>query len=254
MARTATDSKLRLGILLTVAGLILMVGSIVAPAASGWTDKARGHGVSAGRGHGNGKGGAAFTSTTAATTVNGNGANHTGPYDPWGVGEPSGNGNGNTGECAGCNGSADGKHPPGQSVDGSDHNNGYECDGNRGIAKTNPAHSRCFTPATTPSTTTPPTTVTTTPPSTTTPSTSTSTTAPPESTTTTLAAPTTTVEVGASTTTPVDEVLGVQVERGRALPRTGTDLAAIAFLGLALTSAGLVILGLRQRVGQSGNH
>jgi hypothetical protein len=65
-------------------------------------------------------------------------------------GSKSGNGNGggkaNGKPCAGCVGKADNKNPPGQFPDGSDHNNGYECDGNNGIAKTNPAHTGCTTP------------------------------------------------------------------------------------------------------------
>jgi hypothetical protein len=59
------------------------------------------------------------------------------------------NGNGDgaaTGKpCAGCVGAADNKNPPGQFPDGSDANNGYECDGNSGIGKTNPAHTGCMT-------------------------------------------------------------------------------------------------------------
>lgn len=62
-------------------------------------------------------------------------------------GSPSGNGVGDgkaTGKpCAGCVGKADNKNPPGQAPDGTDHNNGYECDGNQGIGKTNPAHTGC---------------------------------------------------------------------------------------------------------------
>lgn len=77
----------------------------------------------------------------------GNGANHSGGYDDTCDGSPSGNGNGNgnaTGQpCAGCVGQADEKNPPGQAPDGSDSNNGYECDSNSGIAKTNPAHTGC---------------------------------------------------------------------------------------------------------------
>jgi hypothetical protein len=45
--------------------------------------------------------------------------------------------------CAGCVGAADNKNPKGQFPDGSDHNNGYECDGNKGIGKGNPAHTGC---------------------------------------------------------------------------------------------------------------
>lgn len=62
-------------------------------------------------------------------------------------GSPSLNGNGDgkaTGKpCAGCVGAADNKNPPGQAPDGSDANNGYECDGNSGVGKTNPAHTGC---------------------------------------------------------------------------------------------------------------
>src|SRR3954451_14192797 len=70
-----------------------------------------------------------------------------GPYCSTRDGSPSGNGNGGgnaTGKpCAGCVGNADNKNPKGQLPDGSDHNNGYECDGNNGIGKTNPAHTGC---------------------------------------------------------------------------------------------------------------
>ena len=67
----------------------------------------------------------------------------------------NGNGNGKaTGKpCAGCVGRADNKNPLGQGqeyptiVNGRliqpDRNNGYECDGNNGIGKTNPAHTLC---------------------------------------------------------------------------------------------------------------
>src|ERR1044071_786153 len=78
---------------------------------------------------------------------NGTGANVTGPYDSTRDGSPSGNGNGDgnaTGQpCAGCVGKADNKNPQGQQPGPQDHNNGYECDGNNGIAKTNPAHTGC---------------------------------------------------------------------------------------------------------------
>jgi hypothetical protein len=83
-------------------------------------------------------------------------------YASNGVGLPSGNGNGNgnaTGKpCAGCVGNADNKNPPGQAVNGSDHNAGYECDRNHGIGRSNPAHTGCQSTTTTP--TVPPTTPT----------------------------------------------------------------------------------------------
>ncbi|MEY2513275.1 MAG: hypothetical protein QOJ89_633 [bacterium] len=75
-----------------------------------------------------------------------NGANRSGPYDPSGVGLPSGNGSENNNgkaPCAGCVGKADAKNPPGQMPNGGDANAGYECDRNQGVGKTNPAHSGC---------------------------------------------------------------------------------------------------------------
>jgi hypothetical protein len=71
------------------------------------------------------------------------GANTSGAYDPSGVGLPSGNGVATTQPAAGTVGNADDKNPPGQAPDGSDGNNGYECDGNQGIGQTNPAHTGC---------------------------------------------------------------------------------------------------------------
>ena len=75
------------------------------------------------------------------------GANSSGPYDSYNVGAPSGNGNGNGNAygkpAAGTVGNADAKNPPGQLPGPQDDNNGYECDGNSGIALGNPAHSFC---------------------------------------------------------------------------------------------------------------
>ena len=75
----------------------------------------------------------------------GHGANQGSAYDSTCDGSPSGNGNGTGGTkpCAGCVGNADDKNPPGQMPGGSDHNNGYECDGNSGVGRTNPAHTGC---------------------------------------------------------------------------------------------------------------
>src|SRR3954470_16996812 len=81
---------------------------------------------------------------------NGGGANTTGAYDSTcdGTGSKNGNSNGNANgkPCAGCVGNADDKNPPGQLPGPQDKNNGYECDGNNGIAKTNPAHTGCQPP------------------------------------------------------------------------------------------------------------
>ena len=67
------------------------------------------------------------------------------------VGRQGGSGNG---KCAGCDGAADNKDPKGQFRN--DRNNGYECDNNGGIARGNPAHSRCKAPPTPPTPPTPP--------------------------------------------------------------------------------------------------
>lgn len=66
-----------------------------------------------------------------------------GAYCPSGVGKPSGNGNATNQPAAGSVGKADAKNPPGQLPDESDDNNGYECDGNHGVAQGNPAHTGC---------------------------------------------------------------------------------------------------------------
>jgi hypothetical protein len=69
-----------------------------------------------------------------------------GAYCPSNVGSPSGNGNGHAADHApgaGTKGKADSKFPPGQAPDGNDNNNGYECDGNSGVGKSNPAHTGC---------------------------------------------------------------------------------------------------------------
>jgi LPXTG-motif cell wall-anchored protein len=70
-----------------------------------------------------------------------------GPYCSTRDGSASANGNGGgqaTGKpCAGCVGKADNKNPQGQKPDASDHNAGYECDTNHGIARGNPAHTGC---------------------------------------------------------------------------------------------------------------
>lgn len=76
------------------------------------------------------------------------GANTSGPYDSTCDGRPSGNGNGGGNAdgrpCAGCVGNADDKNPKGQMPDADDDgDNGYECDGNKGIARENPAHTGC---------------------------------------------------------------------------------------------------------------
>ena len=75
--------------------------------------------------------------------------------DPTNQGFPSENGNGKGNAygkpAAGTVGNADTKNPPGQVKKYADaletagplDDNGYECDGNSGVAKGNPAHSGC---------------------------------------------------------------------------------------------------------------
>jgi len=88
-------------------------------------------------------------STADANSGGANGQCPGGPYCSTTDGTPSANGNGGgqaTGKpCAGCVGKADNKNPHGQMPNASDHNAGYECDTNHGIAKGNPAHSGCTT-------------------------------------------------------------------------------------------------------------
>ena len=88
----------------------------------------------------------ALPETAGDADAAGQSANGSGPYDSTTDGSPSGNGNGDNGNkpCAGCVGNADDKNPPGQ-LPGADEDGdqGYECDGNSGVGKTNPAHSGC---------------------------------------------------------------------------------------------------------------
>ena len=101
------------------------------------------------------KGSTAGTTTTATSNQGGSpthgcaqaAENDGDPYDSTCDGTPAMNGGKiHKNHCGGCVGAADNKNPPGQMPDGSDHNNGYECDGNNGVGKTNPAHSGCKPP------------------------------------------------------------------------------------------------------------
>jgi hypothetical protein len=217
----------RVGVRLLAVGAVTFAITLVAAPAGANNGKAVGHSFN----HHN---------------VSGESANVSGPYDGNSDGSPSGNGNGDgnaTGEpCAGCVGNADDKNPPGQLPDGSDDNNGYECDGNNGIAKTNPAHTGCVT------TTTEAPTTTTVGPTTTT-----------AGATTTTAAPTTTVTAGETPTTAL--VLGVTVTRptpttvktevlGAQLARTGANvLTMLRWAAVVLMLGGLCLaFGKREAV------
>jgi len=96
-------------------------------------------------------------STADANNGGANGQCPGGTYcsDRHGAASQNGNGNGKaTGKpCAGCVGKADNKNPPGQETSSprtTFPNNGYECDNNNGIGKTNPAHTGCTTPSSAP--------------------------------------------------------------------------------------------------------
>lgn len=150
----------------------------------------------------------------------GSGANTGGAYDDTCEPAPSGNGNGGgkaTGKpAAGTVGKADEKNPPGQQPGPNDKNKGYECDGNKGIARTNPAHTGCAT------TNNPP---------------------PDDETDTQVEGETLTRVTPKTTTTgsstPATEVLGVVFERpAGSLAVTGTEVK-----GTALAGAALVLLG-----------
>lgn len=244
--------------ILVLAGLTLVLASLVAGSAVAKP----GNGKAAGKGR---------HATTTTVLGSGSGANTgPGPYAPSGVGLPSGNGNSGgaaTGKpCAGCVGNADAKNPPGQRPGPHDHNNGYECDGNSGIARTNPAHSGCTTttgvPPSTTTSTAPPTTTTTLATTTTAPPSTTTTSTPSSTTTTTTPSSTSTTATSTppSTTTTLLSVLGnrlvnsdpqpaprVSAAPTVRLPSTGVDLAlqVTAGLGVLLTGLGLVLAARR---------
>lgn len=195
----------------------------------------------------------------------GHGANQGGNYDntcPAGESQ-NGNGDGNAAgkPCAGCVGNADDKNPPGQYPDGSDHNNGYECDGNKGVGKSNPAHTGCSSTGSTPPVGNPPVT----PPVNTPPVSNPPVETPPVSTpvtpvvegsnespiTLTLATSRTSVLGESLTRSPKGTaVLGVKVVRGMPLPRTGigSDLMLITAISLMILGMVAVRAGKRPRV------
>ena len=178
-----------------------------------------------------------------------------GPYCSTRNGSPSGNGNGKgkaVGKpCAGCVGKADNKNPHGQYPNGSDHNKGYECDGNHGIGRTNPAHTGCksVTPPPKPPVVTPPPKPPVVPP----PPPKPPVVKPPVVTPPTVTPPKNrpptvlgTQAVGGMTPT----VLGTSaVAPAGVLPSTGasSDLSLMGFGGLGLVTAGAVLLARRRR-------
>jgi hypothetical protein len=175
-----------------------------------------------------------------------------GAYCSTSDGTPSGNGNGggnaNGKPCAGCVGNADNKNPPGQAKDGSDHNNGYECDGNSGVGKTNPAHSGCKATTTT-STPQQQTTTTLAQQTTTTVAQQTTTTVAQQTTTTVAQQTTTTVAVAGNTTTTA-EVLGVQFTQDGETPLASTGagfMRPFTLLGALFLLVGMTLMIIRVR-------
>jgi hypothetical protein len=104
-------------------------------------------GGTASAGEGRGTGTKSSTESTKGAKSSNSANSGCGEYCSTRDGSPSRNGNGGgkaTGRPeAGSVGKADNKNPKGQYRNGSDSNNGYECDGNNGIAKGNPAHTGC---------------------------------------------------------------------------------------------------------------
>ena len=249
MSRFTPITFARLAVVAVALGAALCMGGTAWAAPGG-----NGHGYGPGNGQGNGQGNgrpttSAPTAPTAPTvptvptapTTGANGANGQcpgGPYCATGTGAPSGNGSGNgkaVGKpCAGCVGKADNKNPKGQLPGGSDGNNGYECDGNHGIGRTNPAHTGCTSAPVTP-----------TPPGST----------PPISTPPISTPPVTpTVVPPASTSHGVEPATAVRtldpqpaVHHATSLAFTGADLSRDLGVGGLLLGAGLGMIALGRR-------
>lgn len=127
--------------------------------------------------------------------------------------------------CTGCVGQADDKNPPGQMPNADeDGNNGYECDDNQGIGKTNPAHTGCSEQTTTQ---TPPTNVE-----------GTTTNRPPAAVLGESGEkPKPTAVLGEQITRPQPtKVLGVQ------MARTGMEVIPLALFALAMLGMGLNLM------------
>ena len=248
-ARTTT----RLGKVLSFFGVMVLVFGLLQGGAG-----AAGNGSSNGKGKGASAPGLVKKLAQAVADVGSSASanDDCGEYCSTTDGTPSANGNGGGNgnqPCAGCVGNADNENPSGQHSNGSDSNNGYECDGNNGIAKGNPAHSVCKEPTTT---TQPPQTTTTVQQTTTTVAQQTTTTAPLTTTTTAPGATTTTVAVEGSTTTTA-EVLGVQFSRGDEQPRglasTGVPFfRPFTMLGALLLLVGMTLMTIKVRPSAKG--
>ncbi|WP_436494610.1 hypothetical protein [Actinokineospora sp. HUAS TT18] len=238
----STKVTTRLAAALSTAGLLLLLGGgLEAGADPGGNGNGNGTPAAAAD-HGN-KGGNKPTQDltqpqpASNADFSGNGANTHGPYDSTRDGSPALNGNGDgksVGKpCAGCVGKADNKNPKGQLPGGSDANAGYECDRNRGIGRSNPAHTGCKSTTTVPST----------PPTTTTPSTTT-----PSTTTGTTTQPSTTPAVTTSSATPAAVAQGRSTPSSAELASTGVNALPMVLIGLAALGLGTgAILVTRRR-------
>ena len=140
-------------------GLSLLAGAATAAPPPGHSDngQASSHSTSGTSGTSGNPSSPQPQSTADTNNGGANGQCPGGTYCSTRHGAASQNGNGNgqaTGKpCAGCVGKADNKNPPGQETSSPGTtfpNNGYECDNNNGIGKTNPAHTGCTSPTSAP--------------------------------------------------------------------------------------------------------
>jgi len=143
-----SNRKRRVGLLAAPAALLMALW-ITAPAL-GHHDPSHAGGPSTDQGNAGGQanGSKVTAEQDAAIAAGASATTECGEYCSTFDGSPSANGNGNSGtnHAAGSVGSADNKNPLGQATNGGDSNNGYECDGNSGIARGNPAHTACSPP------------------------------------------------------------------------------------------------------------
>ena len=142
----ARPTSVRLGKVCSFFGVLFLVLGLLQSEAGAWGSGSWKNGTGSAPGLAKKAPAPDLAGDPLASMANGNGTGDCGAYCSTTDGTPSENGNGGGGgnmPCAGCVGNADNENPSGQHHDGNDHNNGYECDGNKGVGKTNPAHSGC---------------------------------------------------------------------------------------------------------------
>src|SRR3989442_1545837 len=139
----------------------LVAGTVVAGAAASATSGGTASSTHATAGTSGTSGSVTSAQPLSSADQNPGGANNGGKCGSYcstrnGTASANGSGSGGGRPCAGCVGKADNKNPSGQAPSGGfskaagDPNNGYECDGNNGIARGNPAHTGCTLSAPTP--------------------------------------------------------------------------------------------------------